>query len=171
MRERSSIVHRVLAKNWNSSAMLASLISICLVVAGSGAIVTGTSVNLWYPTLRKPSWNPPSWVFGPVWTTLYVMMAIAAWLVWRKRDFDGARCALLLFAAQLALNAAWTPLFFGLKNPLAGLLDIIPLCVAILATTVYFWRVSAIAGMLLIPYWLWVCFATALNFTIWKLNR
>jgi benzodiazapine receptor len=158
-------------KNWNSLAMLIFFIAICLTIAWSGAIVTGSSVSHWYPILRKPSWNPPSWVFGPVWTALYLMMAIAAWFVWRKRDIDGATGALWFFVLQLALNAAWTPLFFGLKSPLAGLLDIIPLCAAVLVAIVSFWKVSMIAGMLLVPYWLWVCFATVLNFAIWRLNR
>jgi benzodiazapine receptor len=158
-------------KNWNALAMLFFFIAICLAVGGLGAIATGGSVSQWYPTLRKPSWNPPPWIFGPVWTTLYVMMGIAAWLVWRKRDFNGATGALWLFVLQLALNAAWSPLFFGLKNPLAGLVDIVPLCVAILATLVSFWKISPAAGTLLMPYWLWVCFATALNFTLWRMNR
>jgi tryptophan-rich sensory protein len=155
-------------KSW---LMLLLFIAVCLAVSGAGALVTNTSVKEWYPTLNKPSWNPPSWVFGPVWTTLYVMMAIAAWLIWRERGFAGARGALGLFAFQLALNAAWSPLFFGLRNPLAGLIDIVPLCAAILATMISFWKIVPLAGVLLLPYWLWVCFATALNFTIWRMNR
>jgi len=151
--------------------MLLLFIAVCLAVSGAGAVVTNTSVNEWYPTLKKPSWNPPSWVFGPVWTTLYVMMAIAAWLIWRERGFAEARGALGLFAFQLALNAAWSPLFFGMRSPLAGLIDIIPLGAAILATMVWFWKIVPLAGVLLLPYWLWVCFATALNFTIWRMNR
>jgi tryptophan-rich sensory protein len=158
-------------KNSNSIGMLALFIAICFAVSGAGAIVTGGSVNEWYPALAKPSWNPPSWVFGPVWTLLYLMMAFSAWLVWRKRGFKGGGRALGIFAFQLLLNAAWSPLFFGLRNPLAGLLDIIPLWVAIMATIVSFWRISPLAGALLVPYWLWVGFATALNFMIWNLNR
>jgi benzodiazapine receptor len=158
-------------KNWNPVLMLSLFIAVCFAVAGAGAIVTNSSVSNWYPTLRKPSWNPPAWIFGPVWLALYLMMAIAAWLVWRRRGFDGGSGALAIFALQLALNAAWSPLFFGLRNPLAGLLDIIPLCAAILAAMVSFWRISPVAGALLVPYWLWVCFATALNFMIWRMNR
>jgi tryptophan-rich sensory protein len=97
-------------------------------------------------------------------------MAIAAWLVWR-RESDSASGALGLFAFQLLLNAAWSPLFFGLKSPLAGLLDIVPLWTAILATLITFWKVSPAAGALLVPYWLWVSFAAVLNFAIWKMNR
>ena len=151
--------------------MLLFFVAVCLGVAGLGAIATATSVRDWYPALRKPSWNPPAWIFGPVWTVLYLMMAIAAWLVWRKQGFDGAAGTLGLFALQLALNALWSPLFFGLRNPLAGLVDIVPLWAAILATLVCFWKISPLAGALLAPYWLWVSFATALNFMIWRINR
>jgi len=158
-------------KNWNPILMLALFIAVCFLAAGAGAAFTGSSVSDWYPTLRKPSWNPPAWIFGPVWTALYLMMAIAAWLVWRRRGFGGAAGALGFFALQLALNALWSPLFFGLRNPLAGLVDIVPLWAAILATMVCFWRISPLAGALLVPYWLWVSFATALNFMIWKMNR
>ena len=158
-------------RNWNSLWALAAFVAICLAVAGSGAIVTGRSVSHWYPTLRKPSWNPPAWVFGPVWTALYLMMATAAWLVWQRRGFESIRGALGLFAFQLALNAAWSPLFFGLKDAFAGFLDIVPLWAAILATLVSFWKISPAAGWLLAPYWLWVSFAAGLNFAIWRMNR
>jgi benzodiazapine receptor len=158
-------------KNWNGMGMLVLFLAVCFAAAGLGAIVTGSSVNDWYPALRKPSWNPPAWIFGPVWTVLYLMMAIAAWLVWDKVGFKGGSVALGLFALQLVFNALWAPLFFGLRSPRAGLADIIPLWFAILAALVSFWRVSPFAGALLIPYWLWVSFATILNFTIWKMNR
>jgi benzodiazapine receptor len=158
-------------KSWNPILMLALFIAVTFAAAGLGAFFTSTSVSNWYPALRKPSWNPPAWIFGPVWTVLYLMMAIAAWLIWRKQGFDGAVGALGLFALQLALNALWSPLFFGLRNPLAGLVDIIPLWAAILATLVCFWEISPLAGALLTPYWLWVSFATALNFMIWRMNR
>ena len=157
--------------HWNSLMMLVLFIAICLGVAGAGAIFTAGSVVEWYPTLQKPSWTPPSWLFGPVWTILYLMMATAAWLIWRKGGLDKVGGALGLFIFQLALNAAWSPLFFGLKNPLAGLLDIIPLWVAVLVTLLSFWKISPPAGLLLVPYWLWVTFATGLNFAIWKMNR
>ncbi|MBN1569513.1 MAG: tryptophan-rich sensory protein [Acidobacteria bacterium] len=158
-------------KNWNVWIVLALFIAVCLLVAGFGGFFTAGSVRQWYPQLDKPSWTPPSWIFGPVWTALYLMMAVAAWLVWRKGELFSVGSALGLFIFQLVLNAAWSPLFFGLKNPLAGLLDIVPLWVAILATMLSFWRISPAAAILLLPYWLWVSFATALNFAIWKMNR
>jgi translocator protein len=158
-------------RNWHPLAVLALFIVVCFAVAGSGSVFTTGSVRDWYPMLRRPSWTPPSWLFGPVWTILYLMMAIAAWLVWRRRELIDVRSSLGLFAFQLILNAVWSPLFFGLKNPLAGLLDIIPLWAAILATLISFWKIAPAAGILLIPYWFWVSFATALNFAIWKMNR
>lgn len=158
-------------RKWNSFAVLILFVAVCLGIAGAGGLFTAGSVQDWYPVLQKPAWTPPSWIFGPVWTILYVMMAIAAWLVWRKRQVDKVQGALGLFLLQLALNAAWSPLFFGLKNPLAGLLDIIPLWAAILVTLMFFLRISIAAGVLLIPYWLWVSYATALNFTLWIMNR
>jgi len=158
-------------KNRNPIVMLALFVAVCFVVAGAGAVFTSSSVSTWYPTLRKPSWNPPAWIFAPVWTALYLMMAIAAWIVWARRGFGRGAGALGLFALQLALNALWSPMFFGLRNPLAGLLDIVPLDAAILATLVCFWRISPVAGALLVPYWLWVNFAAALNFVIWRMNR
>jgi benzodiazapine receptor len=158
-------------KDWNSIWVLLLFIAVCFVAAGAGAIFTSNSVSDWYPTLRKPSSNPPAWVFGPVWTVLYLMMAVAAWLVWRRLGFEKGAVPLGLFALQLALNALWSPLFFGLRSPWAGLVDIVPLWAAIIAVMVSFWRVSPPAGALLIPYWWWVSFAAALNFTIWRMNR
>jgi len=157
-------------KNWNSLLTLLVFIAACYAAAGAGAIFTTASVNNWYPMLHKPAWTPPSWLFGPVWTVLYLMMAVAAWLVWLEVGWSKASVALGLFAFQLALNAAWSPLFFGLQNPLAGLLVIIPLCAAILVTLAAFWKISLLAGLLMVPYWLWVSFATALNFAIWRMN-
>lgn len=121
----------------------------------------------WYASLEKPSWNPPSWVFGPVWTTLYLMMAIAAWLVWRK---DGWKRPLAVYFTQLVLNAAWTPIFFGAHQLGWALLEIIFLWIAILLTLLAFKRVHRVAAYLLIPYLAWVSFATFLNFTLWRLN-
>lgn len=135
-----------------------------------GGLSTASSVTTWYPTIAKPSWTPPSWLFGPVWTALYAMMGVAAWSVWRRVGWRDGALPLGLFVVQLALNAAWSILFFGLQNPLAGLVDIGALWIAIGLTTVAFFRVSRLAGALMIPYWLWVSFATALNFAIWRLN-
>jgi tryptophan-rich sensory protein len=125
----------------------------------------------WYSALNKPAWNPPGWIFGPVWTALYAMMAVAAWLVWRRGGFAVQRRPLGLFLAQLALNALWTPLFFGLRQPGVAFAEIILLWLGILATLLAFRSVSRTATWLLVPYLAWVSFATALNGTLWMLNR
>lgn len=123
----------------------------------------------WYDELAKPSWNPPSWVFGPVWTALYVLMGVAAWLVW-DRHGRSARGALTLFVVQLLFNAAWSAIFFGLQSPGLAFAEILVLWALIVATTVAFWRLRAVAGGLMLPYLAWVSFAAVLNFTIWRLN-
>ena len=151
--------------------VLALFVMICLGTAGLGAAWTNLSVGDWYVSLNKPSWNPPNWVFGPVWTTLYIMMAIAAWLVWQKRGLAGARLPLLLFGAQLALNTAWSAFFFGMRNPGIALADIVLLWFAILATIIAFGRESILAAQLLLPYFAWVSFATLLNGSIWSANQ
>ncbi len=124
----------------------------------------------WYASLAKPSWNPPAAVFAPVWTALYTMMGVAAWLVWRRAGFAGAGVALGLFFAQLALNALWSYLFFGAHRPDLAFYDIVALWLAILAVMLLFWRVDWRAGALLAPYLAWVGFASFLNFTLWRLN-
>jgi tryptophan-rich sensory protein len=124
----------------------------------------------WYAQLRKPSWNPPGWIFGPVWTVLYAMMAIAAWLVWRRGGFAVQRVPLGVFLLQLLLNALWSPLFFGLHNPGLAFAEILLLWLGLLATLLIFWRRSRGAGLLLVPYLAWVSFAAVLNFTLWRLN-
>lgn len=124
----------------------------------------------WYAALKKPSWNPPGWIFGPVWTALYAMMAVSAWLVWRRGGFAGQRRALTLFLVQLALNAAWTPLFFGMQRPGVAFAEIVLLWWAIAATLLAFRSVSRAAAWLLAPYLAWVSFASVLNFTLWRLN-
>lgn len=135
--------------------------------AGIGSAATATAVREWYPALAKPAWTPPPWVFGPVWTVLYVTMAIAAWLVWRRAGWCGA---LGWWTAQLALNALWSPVFFGMHRPDLAFAVIVALWIAIAGTTVAFWQISTLAGILFMPYWLWVSFAAALNFAIWRLN-
>jgi len=125
----------------------------------------------WYLQLRKPSWTPPGYLFGPVWTFLYAAMGVAAWLAWRQHGFRGARLALSLFIAQLVLNAAWTWIFFGLHAPGAAFFEIAVLWLLILATLIAFWQKHKTAAVLLLPYWLWVTFASALTFSIWQLNR
>ena len=124
----------------------------------------------WYASLAKPAWNPPSSVFAPIWTVLYVLMGVAAWLVWLKAGFSGARTALSLFIIQLLLNSLWSYLFFGLQKPMAAFIEIIALWCVILATLVSFWKVRPRAGALFIPYLCWVGFASALNYQLWRLN-
>ena len=124
----------------------------------------------YYAGLRKPSWAPPGWVFGPVWTVLYALMGLAAWLV-AGMGGSASRTPLLLWTAQLGLNATWTPVFFGLRSPRLALVNIVLLWLAIVATVSAFFSRRPVAGMLLIPYLAWVSFATALNFAIWRRNR
>ena len=136
-----------------------------------GGVATFPSIPTWYASLEKPAFNPPNWLFGPVWTTLYALMGIAAFLVWRqgirKRE---VKIALGIFLVQLVLNSLWSIVFFGLHSLLGGLAVILPLWVAILLSIVAFYRISKTAGVLLIPYILWVSFATILNFFLWQLN-
>jgi benzodiazapine receptor len=136
------------------------------------AALTGVFVKTggWYAGLVKPAWNPPSWLFGPVWTTLYIMMAVAAWLVWREGGWKAQRRPLTVYLVQWLLNALWTPLFFGLRQPGLAFAEITVLLVMVLTTGVVFWQVRRAAGLLLVPYMAWVAFATVLNFTIWRLN-
>jgi tryptophan-rich sensory protein len=124
----------------------------------------------WYAAMVKPSWSPPGWLFGPVWTLLYVLMAVAAWLVWREDGWARQRRPLTLYVVQLMLNAAWTPIFFGLRQPGWALLEIVALLAAILATLISFKPVRPLAAWLLAPYLAWVSFAAFLNFTLWRLN-
>ena len=124
----------------------------------------------WYAALTKPTWNPPNSVFAPVWATLYVLMALAVWSVWRRVGFAGAPVTLGLFVVQLVLNALWSYLFFGLHRPGSAFADIVVLWFAILATTVGFWHVTPGAGALMLPYLGWVGFAAALNLKLWRLN-
>lgn len=151
-------------------AVLLVLLAICLGTGVLGAVLTAASVRDWYPTLSKPGWTPPDWVFGPVWTALYVMLAFAAWLVWRRVGWEASRRALGLFAAQLLLNAGWSGLFFALHSPASAFADILLLWAAIIATLWSFRRVSAVAAGLLVPYLLWVTFAAILNGAIWRMN-
>jgi tryptophan-rich sensory protein len=149
---------------------LVILVLLCLGAAAVGSAATVPRIEGWYAALAKPSWTPPNWIFGPVWTVLYIAMAVAAWLVWRQKGWSGTQVPLLLFAAQLALNVAWSWLFFGMKSPGLGFVDILLLWIAIAATLVAFWSRSMVAGLLLVPYLAWVTFAAALNYSIWQLN-
>jgi tryptophan-rich sensory protein len=149
---------------------LASFLVLCLGAGGLGAAATTPEIDGWYRTLSKPTWNPPDWIFGPVWTTLFVLMAIAAWIVWRPAGFRAAAIPLTLFSAQLILNVVWSWVFFGLHQPGWAFVEIILLWVAILATLITFWRRSWWAGALLVPYLAWVSFAAMLNVVIWRMN-
>ena len=149
---------------------LLAFLTACFAAAGLGSLVTTPRINGWYAELDKPFFNPPSWIFGPVWSVLFLAMAVAGWLVWRRRGFSGAWVALTLFGVQLVLNVLWSTLFFGLKSPGAALVEIVVLWTAILATLLSFRRTSRPAAALLVPYLAWVTFATLLNLEIWRLN-
>jgi len=146
---------------------LAGWIVLCFCAAATGAFV---SVGGWYAELKKPSWNPPAWVFGPVWTTLYLMMAVSAWRIWRRGGWSMRRKELGLFLVQLALNALWTPLFFGFHWPGVAFAEIVLLWVAIAVTVRVFYRVDRPAAWLLLPYLVWVSFASVLNAVLWRMN-
>ena len=147
-------------------------IALCQLAGVIGGLFTSRSVTTWYPTLKKPSFNPPDWVFGPVWISLYFLMGVSAYLVWRKGlAEDGVRVALAVFLAQLVLNSAWSVAFFGLRSPLSGVVVIAFLWIAIVATMILFSRVSTAAVILLVPYVVWVSFAAVLNTSIYVLNR
>jgi tryptophan-rich sensory protein len=136
-----------------------------------GSVFTAPAIPGWYESLVKPGLNPPSWVFAPVWTILFALMGIAAFLVWKKGvDQKKVKIALSLFVVQLVLNTLWSIIFFGLKNPGMAFVEIIILLIAILATFIAFLKVSRPAALLLLPYICWVAFASYLNFAIWSLN-
>jgi len=145
------------------------IISISLPFLASliGSIFTANSISTWYVDLNKPGFNPPNWIFGPVWTILYLMMGISLYLVWTKK-YD--RTTLLIFGTQLFLNTIWSIIFFGLKMPLYAFIEIIFLWIAILMTIIYFYRINRTSAYLLIPYILWVTFASILNLYIFILN-
>jgi len=143
----------------------------CQLAGLIGSVFTTPAIPTWYAALQKPAFTPPNWLFAPAWLTLYLLMAIAAFLIWRRGLAQKeVKTALLIFAIQLILNALWSVAFFGLKSPLAGIIVIALLWVAILLTILRFFRLSAAAGALLLPYILWVSFAAALNIAIWQLN-
>jgi len=150
--------------------MAVVFVGVCFLPAAIGGLLGGSVPSDWYRSLRKPAFAPPAWVFGPVWTALYVCMGMAAWLIWRRRGMRGGAAPLLLFAAQLALNAAWTPLFFGLRSPALAFADIALLLVMIVMTTARFFPISRAAGWLMAPYLGWTTFAAVLNFALWRMN-
>jgi translocator protein len=164
-------MHAYLRKTVPGQALvLLAFVATCLTVGALGGAITSTSVGTWYPQLRKPSFNPPDWVFTPVWIALYVAMAVAAWQVWRRRGLQQTRFAMTLFASQLALNLGWSILFFGLRQIGLALVEIVVLITAVGSTVFVFARADRTAALLLAPYIAWISFAALLNFAIWQLN-
>ena len=150
--------------------LLASIL-VCQLTGFISSLFASPSIPTWYADLQKPSFAPPNWVFAPVWVSLYILMGVALYLIWRRAVEVRVRPAVAAFIVQLALNALWSPAFFGLQSPLAGLIVIVPLWLAILATFLAFLNVSKGAALLLVPYMLWVGFAVVLNFDFLVLNR
>jgi len=157
-----------LSKSSQATGLLVWLL-LSFAAAAVGGLASA-SAGEFYRDLVRPSWAPPGWLFGPVWSVLYALMGVAAWLVWRARGFGGARNALLVFVVQLAANALWTWLFFVWRQDGLAFAGILLLLALILATIVLFWRVNRLAAVLLFPYLLWVSFASALTLSIWRLN-
>lgn len=149
-------------------------IAVCVLLCTGLGFASGFStineITGWYQQIQKPSWNPPNWIFSPVWTTLYILMGIAAGIVWHSKE-EGKSKALLLFVIQFLFNLAWSFIFFRQHEIGWALVEIITMLVLIIATTVSFYRINRLAGYLMIPYILWVSFATCLNAAIWMLNR
>lgn len=146
-------------------------VGLCQLAGIIGSVFTVSAIPTWYATLMKPEWNPPGWLFGPVWTTLYTLMGIALYRVWKKGiDKKSVRPAVLLFLIHLAFNAAWSIIFFGLHSITGALVEIVMLLILIVAVIEKFYKIDRTAAYLLIPYVVWVSFATFLTFTIWILN-
>ncbi len=152
----------------SSAFVLLGFIAACFFAALTGALFRPGD---WYERLAKPTWRPPNRLFAPVWTVLYFTIAISGWLVWREAGFAGAALPLAIYALQLVLNAAWTPIFFGLHRPDLGFLDIVLVWLSIIVMIALFFPIHTVAALLLLPYLAWVTFAAALNFAIWRLNR
>ena len=152
---------------------IAVVVMTCLVIGYFSGMVTRDSITTWYPTLIKPVFNPPNWIFAPVWTVLYIMIGVAGGMVWNRLELDPEKVkkAFLFFVIQLALNALWSYLFFGFHNPLLALIEIVLLWLIIFETYTQFKKIDKVAGMLFIPYLAWVSFAMILNGSIWWLNR
>jgi tryptophan-rich sensory protein len=150
---------------------LGASVFLCQIAGFLGALFTAPAIPTWYAALKKPFFTPPNWIFSPVWISLFILMGISLFFVWRRQGHPQLRMALFFFFVQLVLNVFWSVAFFGLRAPLLGLIDIVLLWFAILFTITNFLKVSKFAGALLIPYFLWVSFATLLNFSLWILNR
>ena len=153
----------------NGLALFAFL-ALCFAVSSLGGLITAQSVGTWYQDLAKPAFNPPDWVFAPVWTSLYLLMAIAAWRVWRRAGWRDGSTALTAFGVQLVLNLAWSTTFFGLRMPGAAVIAVLVLLAAVAITARRFWTIDRPAGLLLVPLLAWVGFASVLNTAIWWLN-
>ena len=149
---------------------LGAFIGLCLTIAAIGARFTVPSIGTWYRTLQKPFFNPPDWIFGPVWTVLYLMIAFAGWRAWRSGHVAGAGARMAVYGVQLALNLAWSIIFFGGRMIGLALVEIVLLLAVIGVNAVLFWRADRLAGWLLAPYAAWVAFAGVLNFALWRLN-
>ncbi len=150
---------------------LAVSLVVCLGAGFIGSFFTSSSIPTWYAGIDKPAFNPPNWVFAPVWTALFILMGISLYLIWDKGlQSNNVKIAMAVFAIQLILNVLWSVLFFGMKSPFYAFIEIIILWIAILATIILFFSISRPAGYLLVPYILWVSFAALLNFSIWRLN-
>jgi tryptophan-rich sensory protein len=156
--------------NMRTSLMLFLFVGICLTIGWLGSFLTRPSIPVWYAGLAKPTWTPPNWLFAPMWTALYVLMGVAGWLVLKQGSLIELALPLGLFAFQLLLNLGWSALFFGAHRIGAALLEIAILWFTILVMAILFWGVAPLAGWLLLPYLLWVAYAAALNFAIWRLN-
>lgn len=156
--------------NSRSILALAGFLILSFAASAIGGLATYPAIPGWYQNLEKPSWTPPNAVFGPVWTLLYIAMAVAAWLVWKRGGWAAQRGPLMLWIVQLVLNTLWSVFFFGMHNPALALGEIALLWLAILACLLAFWKVSRPAGLLMVPYLVWVSYASALNFAIWSLN-
>jgi benzodiazapine receptor len=148
---------------------LISWLILTFIAAAIGSAASAES-GLFYQQISRPEWAPPAWLFAPVWTILYILMGISAWIIWRVDGFRSARIALSLFIIQLVLNAVWTWIFFVWRQGALAFAEIIVLWALILCTTIAFWRVRILAGILLLPYLAWVSFASVLTFTVWRLN-
>lgn len=150
---------------------LAGFLTVTYAAAAIGSWATLDNVRTWYTTIAKPTWTPPNWLFGPVWSLLYTLMALAAWRAWRREEGSESRRTLGLYGAQLTLNTIWSVLFFTLHLPGAALIEIVALWTLLAVAQRRFWRKDRVAGVLWAPYLVWVSFATALNAAIWWLNR
>jgi len=155
----------------NNILWLFLFIFLCLIFGnGIGGYFTFVSVETWYQTLNKPNFNPPDWVFGPVWTTLYILMGVSIWLIWKKETSKIRTISMIIFWVQLFFNIFWTYLFFGIQRIDLGLFEIFFLIFLILINIIYFYKIDKIASYLLVPYVLWVSYASILNYKIWVLN-